>query len=844
MAADRDDEHDDRPGEELANSFFLDGLSVAPGAAPGRAPVPLPADTPTHRFIREIGRGGMGVVFEAEDLEARRRVAVKLVHPGMALSPEMRLRFQREARAAAGIHHDRVVFVYGAHEIAGVPAISMELMSGETLADRIADGQPVEPIAALAWIEDVLAGLEVVHERGLVHRDIKPANVFLDDSGRAKLGDFGLTRPESADLSLTASGIFVGSPLFCSPEQARGRELDARSDIYSVGATLYALLTGSAPFPASNIGDLIARITSEEPRPPREVAPGIPIGLDEIVLRAMSKDPAARFRSAREMRIALSPFQPGGQSNAALGLRVAAFMTDILLISFMTGVSGIVVRLAAPGHPASDLILRFGAPAVFLFYFGLFERFGGATPGKLAFGLRVVRPGGGRPSGGAAFLRAAFFLIDDAFALAVPALAEFGSLNVLLLFSTARRRNGFRGIHEFASGTRTVALRSRVRKLLEQASTWDPRRGEDPRLTADPAGHEIIAHVTETSAGEVVLALDRRLDRKVWLVPTAAIAARAPGRADLRWLGRVDRLEVYEDPGGASLSEYAGARRVLEWLALRELMLGLVDLVEESPGITADRIWIDRRGRARCLPFTLRDAPRSAGADPVEVLATAVTALTGGAHRQWIDDLPEGGSNFIKRARGDRQRFDSGAELNAALLALGEPGERPSRVQRFAHAFFGFIILVIAIAVGVLLVLFRLRDRDEIQVDGSALAGSLAAYALLVALPNAGLAAWLRGGPLLSLLNLRLFDRGGERVSAARAAVRALVVHAPGLVAGGITALSGEAIPFVAPLAILVIFLAALADFVFSMIVPARSLADLVTRTHLVHVEPEDQTGR
>jgi uncharacterized RDD family membrane protein YckC len=832
------------------SSFFLDGLSFGPEVA-GRVAIPLPEDTENFHFLREIGRGGMGVVYAAEDRIAGREVAVKLVHPGLALSAEAKARFGREARAAAAIHHERCVFVYGAHEVHGIPAIAMELMSGETLEDRIKSGGPVEPLTALGWIEDLLDGLETAHERGLLHRDIKPSNLFLDDAGGVKIGDFGLSRPENMDLSLTRTGMFLGSPLYCSPEQARGREVDVRSDIYSVGATLYALLTGQAPFDSTNIGDLFARIAAEDPKPPRDIVPSIPIGLDQVVMRAMAKDPKDRFRNAREMRIALAAYQPGSHSNAALGLRIAAFLVDVVGVGVVASIVQALTQLALLSDfaPAAlremnglTMVFREASSAlIFMLYFALFEKKYGATPGKYLFGLRVIGAGGGKPSLRMSLLRSGFFVLEEIIGLALArSMRSFASLVNLLPLVTMRRRNGFRGLHEFVSKTRTVAIRSRVRRLIERRGAFDPRRAEEPKQDlVEPAGYEIIARVARVGAHELVLAHEPRLARNVWMIPSAAVqeTGNRRERNTLRWLDGPEGWAIFEDPGGASLFGYARNRPELDWLNLREHLLEIAELFEEEDEAEFDRIWIDRRGRTRLLPFAIEpdgDAPtaRTRG------LEAACRALTGGDRRLWIDDLPEGGSNFLKRARGDRTPFASAAEIREALLALGEPGERPTRGHRIAH----FMINAFGISLGIGLfflvgvLVFDLDDRSPEEVLRPLPVTLI--YLLSFGLPSAFLAWLFRGGPVLRMLNLRLYDRAGERASSMRAGVRGFVTHLPLAFLGICLALAEKVLPEdgAIPAFISLAAIVAGCQLIYAMVRPSHSLADLVTRTHLTHL--------
>src|ERR1041385_8173909 len=206
-----------------------------------------------YQMIRLLGQGGMGVVYEADDLESGRRVALKLLSQALD-SPEARKRFLREGQLAASINHPNSVYVFGTEEVAGTPVIAMEWMTGGTWRDRVIASGPMSASEAVDCLLQVITGLEAAQQAGILHRDIKPSNCFFGSDGTVKIGDFGLSiatdvRTES---NLTAAGTLFGTPAFSSPEQLRGDELTFHTDIYAVGATLYYLLTGQTPFEGAN----------------------------------------------------------------------------------------------------------------------------------------------------------------------------------------------------------------------------------------------------------------------------------------------------------------------------------------------------------------------------------------------------------------------------------------------------------------------------------------------------------------------------------------------------------------------------------------------------------------
>src|SRR5262249_32060188 len=207
-----------------------------------------PTDTPSpgtqaipdviagYRLLRQLGRGGMGTVHEAEEIASRRRVAVKLISRQFGASSQTVERFRQEGRLASLITHPRCVFVLAADEEAGQPYIVMELMPGSTLQDLVEQKGPLPVEQAVAKVLDIIEGLEEAHRLGVVHRDVKPSNCFLETSGRVKIGDFGLSKSLARAAHLTRTGAFLGTPLYASPEQVRGDSVDEQSDVYSVAA--------------------------------------------------------------------------------------------------------------------------------------------------------------------------------------------------------------------------------------------------------------------------------------------------------------------------------------------------------------------------------------------------------------------------------------------------------------------------------------------------------------------------------------------------------------------------------------------------------------------------------
>ncbi|MBB1258441.1 protein kinase domain-containing protein [Streptomyces alkaliterrae] len=260
-----------------------------------------------YRLTGRLGRGGMAEVFAAEDVRLGRTVAVKLLRSDLAEDPVSKARFTREAQSVAGLNHHAVVAVYdsGEDEVDGsvVPYIVMELVKGKTIRDLLATSEAPPPEQALIIVSGVLEALAYSHQHGIVHRDIKPANVIITDSGAVKVMDFGIARAlHGASQTMTQTGMVMGTPQYLSPEQALGKAVDARSDLYATGCLLYELLTQRPPFTGETPLSVVYQHVQDDPVPPSEVHDDVPPELDGLVMRSLAKEPDDRFQSAEEMR--------------------------------------------------------------------------------------------------------------------------------------------------------------------------------------------------------------------------------------------------------------------------------------------------------------------------------------------------------------------------------------------------------------------------------------------------------------------------------------------------------------------------------------------------------------
>jgi hypothetical protein len=819
----------------------------------------VPETVGRYRLVRRLGGGGMGAVYEALDTASGRRVALKLMKPESASSQEAIDRFRREGELASKLAHPRCVFVLAADEEQGRPYIVMELMTGSTLADLVKDKGPLPPELAVRKILDVMEGLQEAHALGLIHRDVKPSNCFLEADGRVKVGDFGLAKSLPRQTQLTRTGTFLGTPLFASPEQIRMERVDIQSDVYSVAATLYFLLTGQAPFQTGDSMATMARIVADDPPSLRELRPQLPKALDKVVLRGLERDRKRRWQNLEEFRQALLPFLPAKPSIGGLGLRFVAYCVDLVLLA----VGGLVMgALLAAKHPTLDMFLRL---SLNLAYFGVLEGIWGRSLGKRLVRLHVGTVSSNQPPGlWRASLRAGIVVLflnvgglgqlilihslpedildQPGTSIGIALGGSMFYLTLGLLVCTMRKRNSYRGLHEFLSGTRTYRLRwTQVRK---RCALETPEFHLDVEYTAglpEQVGPYLIRGALRlTLQDQTLLGYDAQLSRAVWIwmrpasEPALDEARRAVNRmAQIRWLscGTLAnwQWDAFLAPTGCPLPDLVRGRRRLSWSELRPI---LEDLAEEfrascaegplPPSLATDQVWVASDSRVQLVgaPLVSGSSKSLSGqllTDQKRVLAflgeVAVLALEGkarpgGTPPLYIQapvplyaasllsrlllvasDSPSGAGGTSESVREPQSKtqppYDNLDQFQADLLATqSEPVEitRGSRARHLAgHALLAYLGLAAIILPPVALVPWLGNDRpvEEIGIAASVTVVLVAAF--LFFFP----AYLTHGGTSFLWSGIVIVRSDGRRASRFRCVWRALLSW--GFIAGLLT---------------------------------------------------------
>lgn len=676
-----------KPGANLCPACLLSaGAATMPMQPVSSGITALPCVFGGYRLLKKLGAGGMGIVYEAEELASGRRIALKVLNQSLD-TEEQRQRFLREGRLAATIDHPHSVYVFGTAEIDDVPVIAMELAEGGTLRDEFKRRGPLPVRDAVDAILGIIDGLEAAHQKGVLHRDMKPSNCFVTGEGKAIVGDYGLsisqTNNPAAGEQLTRSGMIMGTPAFSPPEQLRGQPLDQRADIYSTAGTLYYLLTGKAPVERHSSVETVAAVLEGAIPDVRTFRPDVPENLAALVTRSLSVNPAQRPATYAELRMELQPFSSEAREPAPLGLRVIAHLLDSLFImSFFTGIYYVIALIGGPVYEAwnqaeapSNRVdyIELSIALISIVFYSVVQTRWGASPGMKLCQQQLQRPGGGRASWRQALLRETMFGLPGVVAfiilyqldlaawaegrnvvVALPFLALIMLLGQaqLLLFIPALRHRERAAWHDQVSGLRVVqrgvpAQRLNAVDTLPPCPTtsqqhWEPFQAgtglsQDFRCGYDP-----------------VLRRPVLLQRRVGAGPSSQRRdCNRPGR--LRWLQSVRDTEgqvwdAWQAPAGSPLptilqSAAPSWSNVLCWLDDLALEFDAAQKDGTMPdALSLDRVWITSNGLAILLDHPWPAAPTDefTTAEPQQLLHHLATRVADSQRPVHADALVAG----------------------------------------------------------------------------------------------------------------------------------------------------------------------------------------------------------
>ncbi|HUE14183.1 MAG TPA: protein kinase [Planctomycetaceae bacterium] len=372
------------PSQSLADNRTLPPRTTNLSGPPPRTKVRYFGD---YEILEEIARGGMGVVYKARQMSLNRLVALKMILAGEWATPEARQRFRAEAEAAANLQHPIIVAIHEVGEHEGQQYFSMDFVAGKNLADLVR-GNPLSAERAAAYVKTIAEAVHFAHQRGILHRDLKPQNVLIDAEDRPRITDFGLAKRVDTDSGLTRTGDVLGSPSYMSPEQADSRpdEVGPESDVYSLGAILYELLTGHPPFHGATTLETLCQVIQSPPISPRKLNPAVPRDLETICLKCLEKSPPKRFRSAHELAEELERFLHGERIlSGSRRLEPARMRRWVVWGALIGAVVGVV--LGAIGWPPQSFL---SAPITNQEVHVVWRALGGCLIGVLGTAFAVV----------------------------------------------------------------------------------------------------------------------------------------------------------------------------------------------------------------------------------------------------------------------------------------------------------------------------------------------------------------------------------------------------------------------------------------------------------------------
>ena len=783
-----------------------------------------------YRLLRLLGQGGMGEVYEAQEVKTRRHFAVKMLSTRLPRNDETVERFLNEASLAASLAHPRTTFVYGAGEDDGKFFIVMELMPGDTLKDAVEQRGRFSVNEAVDHVIDILDGLEAAHQKGIIHRDLKPSNCFIDEEGRAKVGDFGLAKSLISDAEITQTGTFLGTPQFAAPEQVRHGAVDQRTDLFAVGSTLFYLLTAQAPF-QGDAAAVIAQIVADDPPKIRSLRPDVPKSLQRMIGRCMAKRPKRRFQSATLLKRALLPFSSGGVSMADVGRRLAAYFLDMLLVSVLAVFSMAVIALTniALEQLGSNLKIERMIPsfaatvAVFAIpYFAICESIWGAAFGKRWLGIRIVNSYGESPSIWRSTLRALilpgifvalaelleyFLLKNEAFegfttslisdealrSWVVPHFFNVAKLAIVAVCcSTMTRNNGFRGLHELISGTRAVrSLRGTRKSVFRWLELYRQPAEAKEDLPETLGTYRVLGEIGRHANVRILLADDTDLKRQVWMYLSPRDLGRWwKRRATVQRSTRQRYLQEGTHEGmhwyaieaidGGPLRALITQEGTIPWEAGREVLPDLAAEIDASmeddtlpASLGMDQLWLDKNGDLFVLDFPLLspEQPLAVIADPVTRAWNLFQELVGRC--RWNNETPGEVADYLAELEQQPPTRKSFGNICARLKEAVKSPFRLDWDRRLGLLaisagveFFFFSTVCFGFAYGAVRLFENIYLAAAVATSLSVTIPAIAGYFF-----EGGLAFWISG--------FHVRDVTKRVVSRSRAGLRALVAWLP-----------------------------------------------------------------
>lgn len=789
-----------------------------------------------------LGAGGMGNVWQAVEIETGRRVALKRLSGGMSHDVDSIKRFNQEALLAAKISHPNVTFIYGTGQHEGAPYIAMELMPGDTVEDVVKSDGPMDVRSAIDKILNVIDGLVAIHAKGMVHRDIKPSNCFLAANGHIKVGDFGLSKSMTTEnASLTKTGTFMGTPSYASPEQIRGSAVDTRTDMYSVGATLFFMLTGRTPY----LGDstsMMAQIIGDPVPSIRSINDQLPADLDLIIRKTMAKDADDRFGSLMELRAALLPYASHFDSVADAGRRFAAYMIDqsfLQIVGFALAFVVLVIAFMIYGEPPKtedgsikqiQLIIAVLMSVATFGYYTIGEGIFARSIGKWMMGLKLVNFENQSAGLWRSAVRTLFVPMGLGFAMFVmwrqyQTGIDSSSTNpaefimnllfslaitmgpIMLCMLTMRRSNRLLGLHGIVSGTRVVRAAQVVEKIIFPVA--DVRAKSVARMSFGPYSCDQL--LGECEDGKVYLAKDNELQRDVWIVTRNSIRPVSETRMNLnrpsrqRWLeggncgddadGVCRRWDAFESVHGMPIQQVVATgvldQRGLHAKLMREFVRELIESIEDGSlpeNVRLAQVWVNEEGNLKLVVNSLVDSVAVSNKDsrfcPIsgETIHVQLTPV-----EQAVELIQQLGDVILRRRSipiSLRSFLETLDQKEATMETLNWADQELEELEKKTTVLSWDIRLgIMAMTIGTEAISFMIVSAGLILVSyymtSMVWSSQLVLGGLLSLILPISLAAYFRGGLIFRIMGIQVCEKQGIPASPFKCAVRAALTWFP-----------------------------------------------------------------